>query len=453
MTKPDQPNIVWIFLDQCRTDVLGCYGHPFVQTPNIDRLARMGVRFENAFSQNPVCVPSRSSILSGQYSHQIGVFDNSGTLRAEDEQLLHTFVRAGYHTANVGKIHVGLAPEAMGFQEHRTIEHDGIPHFHVPDNYPESWPWRTFDAPSYPQPIIYATDMCPREQTYCASGVDEAMDMFQHHSFTEAPLFLRLSLDRPHTPVSSPKPYDTMYAAQTRLPDFPDAERTAQIPTLRNYIHDRRWDQFTEEEILHSRSYYYGLVTHLDAEIGRLLDLIDTSPQRENTLIVLAADHGCMLGEHGLYVKCPHNYTEAARVPLIVTWPGKLPAGRRINALVELVDLLPTLCDLCELPIPEQAVGQSLVPLMRGDAAGRDVVFAEQYGPDNPLRWVAARTHQYAYTHYPNTGDELLFDLRTDAQEQVNLLHSKGAHADSAREVANALRQRVYTWLNNEGAK
>ncbi|MCB0126615.1 MAG: sulfatase-like hydrolase/transferase, partial [Caldilineaceae bacterium] len=323
MMKTTPPNVVWILLDQCRTDVLGCYGHDFIQTPNIDRLARAGVLFENAFCQNPVCVPSRSSLLSGQYAHQNGVFDNSGALRAEDEHLLHTFGQAGYHTANVGKIHVGLSAQEMGFQEHRPIEHDGIPHFHVPDNYPAAWPWRTFDAPGYPQPIIYATDLCPRERTYCAVGVSEAIDIFQVHSFADAPLFLRLSLDRPHTPVSSPKPYDTMYATQTTLPVFSDKERMAQIPTLRNYIHARRWDQFTDDEILYSRSYYYGLVTHLDAEIGRLLDLIELSPQRENTIIVLAADHGCMLGEHGLYVKCPHYYTETARVPLIIAWPGQ----------------------------------------------------------------------------------------------------------------------------------
>ena len=440
--KPNQPNIVWIFLDQCRADLLGCYGHPFIQTPNIDRLAAAGVLFENAFCQNPVCVPSRTSILSGQYSHLTGVFDNSGSMRAEDSHLLHTFAKAGYHTANVGKTHVGLSPEKMGFQEHREIEHDGIPDFHVPDDYPTTWSWRTFDAPGYFQPVIYATDMCPRERTYCAVGVSEAIDIFQNHAFTDAPLFLRLSLDRPHTPVSSPKPYDTMYAGQTILPDFSAQERANQISTLGDYIRDRRWDQFTPAEILHSRSYYYGLLTHLDAEIGRLLDVLDASSQSENTLIVLAADHGCMLGEHGLYVKCPHYYTETARVPLIFSWPGKLPAGRRIGELVEMVDLLPTFCELCDLPVPAQAVGQSLVPVIHGQGSGREAIFAEQYTVDNPHRWVAVRTEQYAYTLYPNCGEELLFDLETDPLEQVNLMRN-----DPPGDVVHELQQRIQSWL------
>jgi arylsulfatase A-like enzyme len=133
---------------------------------------------------------------------------------------------------------------------------------------------------------------------------------------------------------------------------------------------------------------------------------------------------------------------------LIIAWPGKLPAGERIAALVELVDLLPTLCALSGLPIPAQAVGQSLVPLLQGNGVGRDAVFAEQYAPDNSLRWVAVRTQQYVYTHYPYTGDELLFDLRTDPQEQVNLLHSESRQFASARAVADALRQRIQAWLN-----
>lgn len=448
--RPSQPTIVWIFLDQCRADVLGCYGHPFIQTPNLDRLAMNGVLFENAFCQNPVCVPSRASILSGQYAHQTGVFDNTGQLRVEDELMLHTFAQAGYYIANVGKIHLGLSAEEMGFQEHREIVHDGIPHFHVPDDYPPTWPWRTFDSPDYPQPVIYATDLCPRERTYCAVGVAEAIDIFQNHAFADAPLFLRLSLDRPHTPVSSPKPYDTMYAAQTTLPDVSAKERAEQIPTLRNYIHDRRWDRFTDEEILHSRSYYYGLVTHLDTEIGRLLDRLDVSPQRENTLIVLAADHGCMLGEHGLYVKCPHYYTETARVPLIFAWPGQLPAGRRIEALVEMVDLLPTLCELCGLSTPEQVVGESLVPLMHGTGVGHAAVFAEQYAPTNPLRWVAIRTHHYSYTQYPNTGEEQLFDLAVDPLEQVNLLSGDEAVTASLQDVRHDFRQQIHAWLADE---
>ena len=419
------PNIVWIFLDQCRADVLGCYGHPFIETPNIDRLAERGVLFESAFCNNPVCVPSRTSILSGTYSHQNGVYDNTGRMDPRDSHLLRTFAEAGYHTANVGKIHVGLTGSEMGFDEHHEIEHDGIPHYSIPEDYPSEWPRRMFDVPDYPQPVIYATDMCPRERTYSGVGVTGAMRIFQDHDFSASPLFLRLSLDRPHTPVSSPKPFDSMYKERTELPDFGPAEEMDQIDTLRNYRHARRWDQFTPDELLKIRYYYYGLVTHLDAELGRILDMIWASAQRSNSIVVLAADHGCMLGEHGLQVKTPHQYTEVARVPLIMSWPGQLPAGKQVGELVEMVDLLPTLCDLCTLPIPGQSAGRSLLPLINGKEPGRKMVFAEQFAPESAHRWLGVRTQQYAYTYYPNTGEEMLFDLDTDQHERINLMNRR----------------------------
>lgn len=419
------PNVVWVFLDQCRADVLGCYGHPFICTPNIDRLADRGVLFEQAYCNNPVCVPSCASILSGRYSHENGVYDNGGRMDARDSHLLRVFCTAGYRTANVGKVHVGLKPSEMGFDEHREIVHDGVPHFHLPDDYPADWPWRAFDVPGYPQPIIYATDTCTHERTYCAVGVDEAIDIWDNAATGPSPLFLRLSLDRPHTPVSSPKPYDTMYADQTELPNFSERERREQIATLRHYIRNRHWDQFTPDELLKIRSYYYGLVTHLDHELGRLLDAIDRSDQRSNTLIVFSADHGCMLGEHGLQVKTPHYYVETARVPLIFSWPGRLPTGRRLTTLTEMVDLLPTLCDLCGLATPVQASGRSLVPVMEGRDPGKDpgkeVVFAEQFPPSHPHRWLALRSATYAYTFYPNAGEEMLFDLTRDPAETTNL--------------------------------
>ncbi len=293
--------------------------------------------------------------------------------------------------------------------------------------------------------MLYATDMCLRERTYCAVGVSEAIDIFRNHPFdvsNASPLLLRLSLDRPHTPVSSPKPYDTLYAALTGLPDSAATERVEQLATLRATIRARRWDQFTAEEILKIRSYYYGLVTHLDDEIGRLLDIIAGSAQGENTITLLAADHGCMLGEHGLYVKCPHYYTETARVPWIIAWPGKLPAGRRVADLVEMVDLLPTLCDLCDVPEPPNIVGRSLVPLIYGEGQGGGAVFAEQYAPDHPQRWVAVRTRRYAYTHYPNTGEEMLFDLETDPEEQTNLMLQ-----DPPPDIVPDLQQRIQSRL------
>jgi len=264
--------------------------------------------------------------------------------------------------------------------------------------------------------------MCPRERTYSAVGVSEAIDIFEKHDFSSSPLFLRLSLDRPHTPVSSPKPYDTMYADQACLPDFPPFEKAAQLPLLKAFIRAREWDKFTDDEILKVRYYYYGLVTHLDYELGRLLDVVENSSQQDRTIVVLSADHGCMLGEHGLYVKCPHYYTETARVPFILSWPGVLPSAARIKGLVEMVDLLPTLCELSDISIPSGASGRSLLPVLHAQESGREDVFAEQGHEGSGLHWVAIRTERYSYTHYLNTDEKMLFDLTNDPHEQDNLM-------------------------------
>jgi choline-sulfatase len=432
------PNVVWVFLDQCRADVLGCYGHPFVRTPNIDRLAASGVLFENAFCQNPVCVPSRASMLSGLYCHQTGVYDNDGRMRPEQSFLLRGFSAAGYTTASIGKVHLGIDPLEAGFHTHAGFEHDGTGHWNVPADYPEDWPWGKFTAPGFAQPVVYATDMCPRERTYCAMGVSAAVAGLEELGGREEPFLLRLSLNRPHTPVTSPKPYDTMYAEQTALPEYSEDERRGQPPVLAEHMRKRHFDRITPAETVHIRSYYYGLVTHLDFELGRLLEAVEGSRQAENTIVLLTVDHGCMLGEHGLYTKRPHYHTETARVPLIISWPGRLPAGMRVEGLVEMVDLLPTLFELCGIAVPQEAAGRSLLPLISGEGEGREDVYAEQYLPDDPLHWHGLRTERYSYWRYTNAGEAMLFDLAEGPAERSNLMAG-----DSPAEVVEEMEERM----------
>jgi len=440
------PNIVWVFLDQCRADVLGCYGHPFIQTPNIDRLAASGVLFENAFCQNPVCVPSRVSMLSGLYCHQTGVYDNDGAMRPEQSFLLRGLNAAGYRTAGIGKVHLGLPPLEAGFLAHTDFAHEGLGHWNVPADYPKDWPWGRMSAPDFAKPIMYATDMCPREKTYCARGVSEAITQLEGLDRGTEPFMLRLSLNRPHTPVTSPKPYDTMYADRTTLPEYTETERGRQPSTLLDHMRHRWFDRISPEETLYIRSYYYGLVTHVDDEIGRLFDAVANSGRAEDTLVLLTVDHGCMLGEHGLYTKQPHYHAETARVPMILSWPGRLPVGERVPGLVEMVDLLPTLFDLCGIPIPDEVVGRSLLPVISGEAPGREDVYAEQKTPDNPLHWQGIRTERYSYWRYTHTGDRMLFDLENDPLERENL-----AAGDPPKDIVQDLEARMVARRNRGG--
>ena len=223
----NRPNIVWVFLDQCRADVLHCYGHPFIETPNIDSMAERGVLFANAYSQAPVCVPARVSMVSGRYPHQTGVYENHQSMVPEDSLLLRTFREFGYKTANVGKVHLGIEPSEAGFDEHRDIPKKPS---NAPDGYPDGWPWRRFEVEGFPRPVIFGTDTGSCDRTYSAIGVHHSIDIFSNHSFNNGPFMLRLSLDQPHTPVTPPQPYDRMYASRTSVP----RRRSSKFPPYRS---------------------------------------------------------------------------------------------------------------------------------------------------------------------------------------------------------------------------
>jgi arylsulfatase len=441
--KPsDRVNVLWIMADQLRADTFGCMNHPLIETPNIDRLAAEGAVLMNSFCSSPVCMPSRATFLTGHYGAKHGVIQN-GYKMHESEVVFPTLLRdAGYRTANVGKVHSGRG--ANPTWEYST---------HVEDAFGATKPSRVaFDPEIYPGIKFVANMVCghsdrvlygcypgPVKTTKSYHLTTEAMRWLYWHD-DPRPFFLRVSYDDPHPPVVPPEPYYSMY----RPEDVPDdllagfRESMASKPqSVRDYWTFTNKDKITEDDHRKHAACYFGLVSHLDAQIGRLLDYLDELGIADNTIVVLNSDHGHMIGEHGLSHKGAFCYEGVTRIPTLVRWPGRVTPGTRCDALVEAVDFMPTMLDMCGAAIPDGCHGQSLMPLLDGTTEKlRDYAFVQwdDFG-------YCIRGERWKLTYYDSDEDGELYDLDNDPLEKVNVYHDQAARA-----VRDELLQKLNQW-------
>jgi choline-sulfatase len=356
-------NILWIQTDEQRADSLGCYDSR-MRTPNIDALAQRGTLFLNHHTQSPVCVPSRVCELTSRYPHQTGILNNSvhytwGTWPKGTTAFPELFAQAGYATANLGKYHTphhhtwlenwhfewipseasftGLA-EGFDPEEHELI-HIGHNHQSVilSGKYPYVHNGRT--------PQSYLTD--------------QALDWLNMYSHIRSPFLLRVSYLAPHTPVLAPEPFYSLYNPADMDWDVPDE---AVLQTRPLYEIGKRGPRVycahTDAEFRRMRCTYYGLVAHIDQQVGRLIECLRRTGQIENTVILYTADHGDLIGEYGQFQKGMF-YDIITRVPCIMAGPG-IPEGKRIRRLTECVDIAPTLLEAAELTFPDAMVGRNM---------------------------------------------------------------------------------------------
>lgn len=448
-------NVLWIMTDEHRTDSLGCYGNSQAQTPNIDRLAEQGVCFRNAFVQNPVCVPSRVSMLSGRYGRSTRVMTNDSILdRVGATFLPELFFRSGYQTVNIGRIdclrrsHSQAQEGMVGFYRQHTLPdlpQNGLTRFCQQSGdskhpmSPLGKMWNVADSLSDPRRnqrmLLYGTYPGAPEETTEAMLIDRAVDFLRTRD-TTAPFFLRVSLLPPHTPVLPPAPYDRMHEpADMEMPEEEDLEDKPSWQKRYRALF-AMWD-LPEHDRRAYKSHYYGLVSHVDAQIGRLLQALQTAGLQDHTLIVLNSDHGTMLGDKGgLITKGPFDYDETNRVPFIFSCPGRLPEGRHVDELVELIDMAPTLLDMADLGSHAGFHGRSLLPVIQGEQPGREMVFSEG-GEDDHIR-LCVRTRRHKMTVFPVTREGELYDLENDPRETINLFRRQGFSA-VRRELSDAL--------------
>lgn len=433
------PNVLFISIDDLNMDV-GCYGRPIVQTPNIDRLAKRGMRFDRAYCQYPVCNPSRVSMLSGLYPSTNGVLRLHTPVRAKLPDMVtlpQQFRRHGYTLRSIGKIF--HQPDPPTFDEGAASPKPVGP---------EVWdPWMEPPFGRYHESIKRINELTAttanKEKRPDYRIASEAVEFLRSAS-RDQPFFLAVGFHLPHVPLIAPKEYIELYdATKVELPADFRAMPGSPRDTVTTHAFRPNIDLFyqmaaTEDAARQTIAAYYACTSFMDAQVGRVLDELDQQRLADNTVIVFVSDHGFHLGEKGLWAKMT-LFERSAQVPLLIVVPGM--EGRRSCArVVELTDLYPTLTQLCGLPTPQNLDGQSLTPLLNDPTATWNKPAITMLLRHERLA-VSVRTERWRYTEWDEgrRGIEL-YDHDADPSESNNLAESS-EHADVRNRLSRRLRE------------
>ena len=438
-----RPNVLFIAVDDMNND-LGCFGHPLVKSPGIDRLAQRGTRFERAYCQFPLCSPSRSSLLTGLRPDSTRVFDLQYHFRQDLPDVVtlpQMFMQNGYYVARAGKLYHygnpgdigtnGLDDRVSWRERFNPAGHDKTAL--EPDimNYT---PKRGLGSA-----MAFLADKTGTDEQHTDGKVaDQTIRLLEQHK--DEPFFIAAGFYKPHCPWVTPKKYFDLYPMEAiSLP--PITPRTPEDYPKPALASTQPWPYFgvTPDQARECKRAYYAAISFVDAQIGRLLDAVDQLGLRDNTIIVFWSDHGYHLGEHGLWFK-QSCFEESARVPLIISMPGQATAGRASSRPVELVDLYPTLADLAGLKPPRHLEGVSLRPLLEDPQAQWDhAAYTQVQRGTNPGHSV--RTERWRYTEWAfGKQDEELYDHDRDPQELHNLA-TDAKYADVVARMKTLLKQ------------
>ncbi|MBN2136839.1 MAG: sulfatase-like hydrolase/transferase [Sedimentisphaerales bacterium] len=442
-SKP--PNILWIMMDDARADALGCYGKPWARTPNMDRLAAQGIRFAAAVVQNPVCVPSRTSMKTSHYCSTCGITAMGNppavkpaymkNAKPDLPNLLNAWKNIGIAPVNVGKTHAfqndwlqkGDAPALVDFLA-KPKGPEGKKKF----DEAEDFDYRPVNIKTHRWMIGGIVPYAPEDTQTWRLG-DLGVKALEELAAKDDPFFLRVSFHAPHVPCRVPKQYfidpdkiDLPLPTEEELKSKPRFEREQ----LRIYAGGL---DLTAQQIGICRGTYYGMVSLVDAQVARLIKTLKQTAKLDNTIIVINSDQGFQLGEHGLWKKRV-LYDQNVCVPFILSCPAMLPQGKVIEQPVEMIDFIPTLMDLTGLDIPENIPGRSLMPLITGRTKQwKRAVFCEidhsgsMYDElrKNSGRRVMVRTAQWKLIYFMDERaedkDGALYNLKLDPQEKTNL--------------------------------
>jgi iduronate 2-sulfatase len=422
-------NILFLAADDLNTS-LGCYGHTLVKTPHIDRLASRGVRFDRAYCQFPLCGPSRASLLTGLRPDTTRVLGNNIDFRAaipDAVTLPQLFKENGWYTAREGKMfHMNVPKETQlnRFQDDASWNHSVSPGGAEEKSEPEGG--ETGKGLHSRMLWIRTADAQGQSDSNAAERAIALLEQHRHE-----PFFLGVGFLRPHLPFVAPSRFYDMYPLDSiPLPSNPPDDLD-DIPEAHKAVRPHLWNHGTLDErgMRESRRGYYASTSFMDEQMGRVIDALDAMGLSENTIIVVWGDHGWSLGEHTHWQKMSLT-EEVARVPLILAAPRRAGNGKVSRALVEFVDIYPTLAELCGLTPPGNLEGQSLVPLL--DNPGRSIKSAAftQIAFEE-IRGLSVRTDRFRYNVWKGKGGgEELYDHENDPGEFKNFARFPGMEAE-----------------------
>ena len=444
-----KPNILFIQVDQLTATSLKAYGNSETIAPNLDRIAREGITFKDAYCNFPLCSPSRASMATGQLCSKIGAFDNAAELPATIPTYAHYLRASGYQTALAGKMHFIGPDQHHGFETRLT-----------PDLYPADFSWvpnwgkegkrDTNDSRS-----VTIAGICERsvqidfDNLVTYHAIQHLFDLAR--SRDDRPFFMQVSYTHPHEPYLCQKKFWDLYEnANIPLPDVPA------LPKEQHDAHSVRLlsdfgmlnMRFSDKDIQRARRAYYGSISYLDEMIGTILETLKATGQADKTAIVFTSDHGEMLGERGMWFK-KHFYESSLRIPLFIKIPNVSP--KLIKTPVSLVDLLPTFMGLAKgsgwSSSVETLDGVDLTTLLKKEMPDRPI-FAEYLAEATTAPIFMIRRGKYKFVCSADD-PPLLFDLDTDPNERNNLAN-KQAYADLASKFLSEVKQK---WNNNELSK
>ena len=478
-----QYNIVLIMTDQQPVSTLGCYGNPHNPTPNLDKIATQGLRFDNCYIAGFPCSPSRGSLLSGRYPHSHGVVYNDVLFEPEVPSLGNILTAAGYDMAYFGKWHLGgqmdrdiegrerdkrgwalrPVPSEEGFRFEKVEgaggedepQHGftakwvgGWEHYQeylrkvglggAVDGHPNMgnhsiWPSGGDDEHCYSQ--------VPEEHHVEAFIAKEAVKFIKSREGNSRPSGIVVSFYAPHLPVAPPKPWDTLFSLdEVALPDNHNDTMEGKALEVR-YWPAYMLDKWTEEQFKDYIRRYWGYCAYIDKQVGAVLQALTDAGREDDTIVIFTSDHGDMVAAHGMVWKWDHcGYEELFRVPLLIRGPEVTAAGRSTPALVSSIDLLPTLLELIGVASPEGIQGRSMVPLLSGQQdTFRERIFCDSI--DTALVTYDGRW-KYVLSWLPRDIDEL-YDLQNDAGELHNL-----ANDPEYQYIVSQMREHIFNWLD-----
>ena len=418
--KKSSPNVLLITMDQWPGSFLGCDGHSVIETPTLDRLARNGVRFTRAYSECPICIPARRTLMTGQTPklHGDRIFQKNLRLPSKTKTIAQTFRDAGYQAFAVGKLHVMPQRDRIGFDD-AYISEEGRPYYGSIDDYDlflaekghvgqqfshgvsnNDYTWRTWQLP---------------EDCHVTNWATQQMCRTIKRRNPDKPGFWYLSFTHPHPPLVPLHTYFDRYTRKTIPKPLVSNWSEKTLSHFLKNIKDR-WPQMSTEMIDDVRRAFYALCTHIDAQIRIVIGTLREEKLLDNTIIMITSDHGDMLGDFGLFAKRV-MYENSTRIPMIILGTKenkKVNKGSTSNRLVGLADVMPTLLDLANVKIPSSCNGQSMF-----DSQPRKNLYAEANEGINATRMIT--NDQYKLVWYPHGNIFQLFDLKNDPKELIDV--------------------------------
>ena len=441
MSIDQRPNILLITMDQLRWDALGCANNPVVKTPNIDRLAREGVRAEHFFVQSPMCQPSRATLTTGRYPRAHGVKWNWYDLPSSEVTPPSLLSAAGYHTHAVGKMHFTPLDRSYGFDDRFFVEGKMYADY---DEYRAHLRDKGLDKDYFDHvgrwnnKENFGSDPFPLgDEDYIDTFIGgNAARLLSENRMQ--PFFFWVSFCNPHMPFDPPAPFDRMYDPSDIdvPPDF-DMDQRSRIPEFRTSSGQADFGSLDESVLRQVMARYYGTISLVDREVGRILDALEGKGILDDTIVVFLADHGEMLGHRNVLWKGRMLYDHLVRTPFIVRYPRELRGGQIVSDLIQAVDLAPTLLDYAGVDGHAGMQGMSLRRLLRKDSVQwRQWAFAES------LNMKMVRTPGWKLIHYGGKPYGELYYIAKDPLELDNLWddpHWAGKRAELTSLLADIL--------------